>query len=105
MERSEAALFASIGIAFLVLGILITLYVHRFGRWWNGLGFHLLKIAPWLNFLGMTREEAEYQFYDSWPLKGWWLFWVWGMRIMGVLLAAAGAVLILALVSQFLTRT
>jgi len=86
-------------VTFIVIGIVCTLFIHRIGRWWGGLGFHLFRIAPWLNFTGKTREEAESQFYNSLPLRGYWLFWVWLMRIMGVGLTIFGAIALYALIT------
>ena len=89
-----------IAVSFIVIGIVDTLFIHRIGRWWGRLGFHLHERAPWLNFTGKTKEEVESQFYNSWPLRGYWLFWVWSMRIIGVGLTIFGAIALYALITQ-----
>ncbi len=97
MDKWIAAIIA---VAFVAIGMLMTLYGDRFGRWWGGLGFHIFRIAPWLNISGKTREQAEHEFYDSPPLKYFWLFWVWGMRVFGVLAVVMGLLLFFLLVLQ-----
>ena len=87
-------------IAFAVIGILCVMYAHRFGRWFGGLGFYIIRVAPWLNFTGKTREETEHQLYDTWPLRSYWLFWLWGIRILGALLAICGIFVLIVLIMQ-----
>ncbi len=94
-----------VAITFIIIGTLSALYAHRFGRWWGGLGFYVLKIAPWLNFMGQTRKEAEHQFYESWPLRGYCLFWVLGIQIFAVLIAIGGTVVLFMLITQLITRS
>ena len=93
---------AFICIFFMVTGTLCTLYAHRIGKWSTGLGFYLFKVTPWLNFTGKTWEEIEHQFYDEWPLRGFWLFWLWVMRIAGVILAVSGAFVLALVIIQSL---
>ncbi len=87
----------SVGIPFMIIGTVCVLYAHRFGRWWIGLNVHLNKISPLFGYSEQNREEIEHNFYDKWPRRGFWLFWLWGMRIMGAGLAIAGALTLLVI--------
>ena len=90
--------FVIMCLVLMTIGTLSSLYARRIGRWLGSLGFHLFKIAPWLNFTGLTREEAEHQFYNEWPLRGYWLFWLWGVRILGAMMALFGDLILLAII-------
>jgi hypothetical protein len=83
-----------IGIPFIVIGTLCTLYAHRFGKWWALYSFKN-KINPFITYKYETIEEFEHKFFEVQPRKAFWLVWVWGMRIMGALLALAGAAAII----------
>ena len=48
---------------------------------------------------GKTREEFETMFFDKWPHRGFWLLWLWGIRILGAMLALGGATLILLFIN------
>jgi hypothetical protein len=92
--------FVAICLIFIVIGTLLALYAGHIGRWWGRLGFHLFKVAPRLNFMGQTREETERQFYDERPTRGYWLFWLWGMRIFGAIMALFSILILITIIAQ-----
>jgi len=90
-----------IGIPFLVIGILFVLYANRFGRWWGIFSFeHRLNYfaTKWKDE-GLTREEFEKKAFNTLPHRFFWLFWLWGIRILGVMLAIGGLFVILEALS------
>lgn len=48
-----------IAIAFMVIGILTTLYSHRFFVWLDKKSVDILRIAPWLNLSGKDPDYNE----------------------------------------------
>jgi len=89
-----------VGLAFLVIGILTTLYIHRFYKWlyercspsWKRSEIHKPCFEFWEEF-----QEKHSRLY-----KGIWLSWLWAMRILGVMLAIAGALLLVSIIIQSL---
>jgi len=75
-------------IGLIILGVLVIVFSERFGKWWNRAAWEKFKIGPWTNLSGAKKEQAEKEFYRSGP----WLFWVWGVRAMGALIALLGIV-------------
>ena len=84
-----------IGIPFIIIGILCTLYAHRFGKWWILFSFKI-KINPLITYKYQTIEELEHKFFETWPLKAFWLVWLWGIRIFGVMSVIVGAFVLIA---------
>ena len=72
----------SIGILFIIIGILCVLYAHRFGKWWVGFIFENKLILSLYPYKGLSRAEYEKKRFETWPRRGFWLFWLWGIRIM-----------------------
>lgn len=79
-----------IGIVFVITGICILLFIVRFSKWWFKVAINIQVKFPWSEFSGMSREEAEYQYFETQPYKGFYRFWLWGMRIMGMISIAVG---------------
>lgn len=88
------------GVLFVLLGLGTSIFGDRFGRWCGNLGLGLIEKYPWLNLSGMSKEEAEYQFYEKQPTKAFYRFWLWGMRLTGLLLVACGILLLLAVIFE-----
>jgi len=90
-----------IGIPFFLIGMICVLFAHRFGRSLVISCFEN-KVPPFSNmsqYEGKTREEFETMFFDKWPHRGFWLLWLWGIRILGAMLALGGATLILLFIN------
>lgn len=95
-------------VAFIVIGILTTLFIHRVVMWWGNAGLRSLvilscrtvRIAPWLNLSDKQEDEIRRGFTSSWLYKYYWVPLVWLMRIMGVGLTIFGVIALYALITQ-----
>jgi hypothetical protein len=82
---------------FLILGILMVAFARRAATLVNTASLSIFKIAPWLNFSGKSQGEL---------LGGWTKsrlhifedFWVWSVRIMGVIFVIFDLVVLYALI-------
>jgi len=85
-----------LAICFIITGILCVFYTRRFAEWWIRYSYeHRLNYftSKWKDE-GLTREDVESRIFHYQPYRFIWLFWLWGIRIMGVLLAAAGVIVL-----------
>ena len=85
--------------SFVVLGIIVALFAHRIAFLINKSSLRIFRIAPWLNLSG----KDENALMDEWSksrLHTFEVVWLWGIRVMGVLLALGGMLVIYILLSQ-----
>ena len=76
-------------ILFIVIGISITLCIHRILSLLHRISLKIFRIAPWLNF----SKESEQSMIDTWAKSNFRMFdaiWIWAMRIAGILLVLFG---------------
>ena len=85
--------------SFVVLGIIVALFAHRIAFLINKSSLRIFRIAPWLNLSG----KDENVLMDEWNKSRFHIFeviWLWVIRIMGVLLALGGILVIYVLLNQ-----
>ena len=83
------------GIPFLVIGSLFVLFAGRFGRWLTPYSFENKTTFLSKKDKELTKEEYTKKNLDTWPRRGFWLLWLFLIRIIGVMLALGGVFMIL----------
>jgi hypothetical protein len=87
-------------ISFIVLGIVLFIFAPRIGQWWQRVGGSLmLRITPWRK----SPSKDIDRLMDEWAKSRWRIYDIvcgWLTRIMGIMLALAGALLLYVLISQ-----
>ena len=81
-------------ISFLLIGIIVTLFIHHINRWLNRASLFIFKVAPWLNFTDKNEDEL----IDEWAKSGFNIFMIWFLRIMGFMLVGFSAYIIYILI-------
>jgi hypothetical protein len=98
----KLALLALLFVSFVIIGTLLALYANRVGRWWIGMNVVLHKKFAWIGYSEQDRVKVEHNVFDKWPGRGFWLFWLWGMRVVGAMIAIVGAIFLALIVLALL---